>query len=97
MEFLYFLALCFAALGALRLFSYAFGLDFKLDEPTPAPEPLKPPVAPLLRRNFGKHHNPASLAVGECQSDFERLNLRTWQCPVCKLVRYQREDEKCPK
>lgn len=54
--------------------------------------PPPPPVPPRARRNFGKHHNPISLEFDlVCASDFEQLDNRTWQCPLCGLLRFEKE------
>lgn len=54
-----------------------------------------PPLPPRVRRNFGRHHNPISLEFDVvCKSDFEQLDDRTWQCPLCGLVRFEKTDVK---
>jgi len=52
-------------------------------------EPLPPPK-PKVSRNFGAHHNPLSLLYWNCQSDFEQVGERTWQCPVCGLIQFEK-------
>ena len=54
------------------------------------PLELLPPTKPKVRRNFGAHHNPLSLLYWDCKSDFEQVDERTWQCPVCGLIQFEK-------
>lgn len=48
------------------------------------------PPAPRLRRSFGQHSNPALLDSPVCQEEFEQFDSRTWQCPKCGLLRFEK-------
>lgn len=52
------------------------------------------PVPPAVLQDFGEHRNPLiSSTLPMCKEKFVQVNARTWQCPSCKLVRFQRPAE----
>lgn len=94
---------CLAVL-ALALFIFvvaSYYWAFRDNEPwlfdeesyTPAaPRTVPPaPAVVIVRRDFGTHTNP--LKGQPCSEQFTQINARTWQCPSCGLIRFQREEE----
>jgi hypothetical protein len=85
-----------------QLWSWLFGLDdvHVLPNSRKGLEPYLPPVPVRARHNFGVHYNPTGalgadgLGIEACTSDFEQHDERTWQCPKCLLVRYERPEAK---
>lgn len=75
---LFLVAFCFGLAALVRLLSS--GLE------TADPRPL---IFEKPRQDFGKHRNP--LARMDCKGDFVQVDARTWQCPICKLIRFQKE------
>lgn len=74
---------------------------FNLEEPRDArlPRPLvpyappTPLVPPMVKKDFGRHRNPLLESRKFCQTAFEQLDERTWQCPSCQLVHFEKPSE----
>jgi hypothetical protein len=58
----------------------------------PAPSEPEPPKA-RIKKDLGPHHNPSSLNTGDCKEAFEQFDMRTWQCPKCLLLHFEKPTE----
>jgi hypothetical protein len=104
-----FLYLLLRLLRSQRFWDWVLGGDLKFElfpnsheqsgrpliyPPSPLTFPETPaPAPPKVYRNFGSHHNPLALTAGACVENFEQLDARTWQCPTCKLLHFEKPGE----
>ena len=48
---------------------------------------------PKACKNFGPHHNPLSFENDLCNASFEQVDARTWQCPACQLLHFEKSED----